>query len=547
MNPSAFFIRRPVATILLTLAIGLVGIAAYFVLPVASLPSVDLPTIAVNANLPGASPQVMATSVATPLERRLGQIADVSELTSQSSQGRSQITLQFGLDRDINGAARDVQAAINAARADLPTALRSNPTYRKVNPANAPDLVLTMTSDTLRPSQIYDAAATILQQKLSQVRGVGEVDIGGGASPAVRVELNPQALARYGIALEDVRAAIAASNANQPKGAFEAGGARFQILANDQGRTSADYRTLIVAQRNGAPVRLSDVGSVDDGQEDRNNLGLANGKAAIVVRVLHEPGANVIDVVDRVKAALPQLQAQLPRSVDLKVAIDRTTTIRASIADVERTLLIATVLVVVVVLLFLRNGRATLIPGVAVVVSLLGTLAIMYVLKFSLDNLSLMALTVATGFVVDDAIVVLENITRHVEDGMPRFKAALIGAGEVGFTVVSISISLIAVFMPILLMGGIIGKFFREFAMTLSASILISLLISLTTTPMLAARLIDEPAGRRAVRSGARSSAALRPGWRRASPGCWRPTRSASAGRSTTGRSCCCCSSARSP
>ena len=492
MNPSALFIRRPVATTLLTLGIMLVGIAAYFALPVASLPPVDFPTINVNANLPGASPEVMATSVATPLERRLGQIADVSELTSNSSTGRTNITIQFGLDRNIDGAARDVQAAISASRADLPTTLRSNPTYNKQNPANAPIMILNLTSPTLTNPQIYDAVSLTLGQKLAQVQGVGQADIQGATAPAVRVELNPQALSKYGIGLEDVRAAINGANANQPKGMFSSGGRRRQIYTNDQARTAAEFAPLVIAYRNGAAVRLQDVARVYDGAENDRILGLANGKPSIVVRVQASPGANIVATVDRIKAVLPQLRAQLPPTVDLNVSLDRTTTIRGSIAEVEHTLLISIVLVVLVVLVFLRNGRATLIPAVAVVASLLGTLAVMWLLKFSLDNLSLMALTVATGFVVDDAIVVLENITRHVEEGKPRFEAAMQGAAEVGFTVVSMSISLIAVFLPILLMGGIVGRLFREFAMTLSAAILISLVVSLTTTPTMAARLIDE-------------------------------------------------------
>jgi multidrug efflux pump len=494
VNPSALFIRRPVATILLTLAIALVGVASYFVLPVAALPAVDFPTIFVQASLPGGSPEVMATSVATPLERRFGEIADLSELTSSSQTSSSRIIMQFGLDRDINGAARDVEAAINAARADLPTSLRSNPTYRKVNPADAPIMILNLTSDTLTTAQVYDKASTIIQQKLSQMQGVGEVDIGGGANPAVRVELNPTALDHYGIGLEDVRAAIAAANGNVPKGQITQGGRKLQIYTNDQGFVANDYKPIVIAYRDGAAVRLSDVGEVDDSVEDIHNLGLANGKPAIVVQIRKSPNANVIATVDRIKAAMPLIQAQLGPAIHLDVSVDRTITIRASLLEVERTLLIAIILVVLVVLVFLRNGRATLIPGVAVTVSLLGTLAVMFLFKFSLDNLSLMALTVATGFVVDDAIVVLENITRHVENGMPRYKAALVGAGEVGFTVVSMSISLIAVFIPILLMSGVVGRMFREFAITLSASIVISLFISLTATPMMAARLIDEKA-----------------------------------------------------
>ena len=492
MNPSALFIRRPVATVLLTLGIALVGVAAYFALPVASLPAVDFPTIQVQARLPGASPLVMASSVATPLERRLGQIADVSELTSNSSLGNTNITIQFGLSRNIDGAARDVQAAINAARQDLPTTLRSNPSYDKQNPANAPIFILNLTSDVLSRPQMYDAAALILQQKLSQIEGVGQADIQGGSAPAVRIELNPRALNAYGIGVEDVRAAIAGANANQPKGLYSANGRRFQLYANDQAQKAADYAPLVIASRNGAPVRLQDVARVYDGSESEKNLGLFNGKNAITVRIQAAPGANIVSTVDRIKAVLPQLQAALPKQIVLDTSLDRTIDIRESLVDVERTLLLSVVLVVVVVLLFLRNGRATLIPAVAVVTSLLGTLAVMWLFHFSLDNLSLMALTVATGFVVDDAIVVLENITRHVEEGMPRFEAAMKGAGEVGFTVVSMSVSLIAVFLPILMMGGVVGRLFREFAVTLSAAIVISLVVSLTTTPMMASRLVDE-------------------------------------------------------
>ena len=492
MNPSALFIRRPVATVLLTIGIALTGIAAYFALPVASLPAVDFPVISVQAQLPGASPRVMASSVATPLERHLGQIANVNELTSSSSLGRTNIVIQFGLNRNIDGAARDVQAAINAARADLPTTLRSNPGYNKQNPANAPIMILNLTSATLSRAQMYDAASLVLSQKLSQIEGVGEASIQGGSAPAVRVEINPRALNKYGIGLEDVRAAIAGANANQPKGLYSESGRRHQIYANDQAFKASDYRDLIIATRSGSPVRLSDVAEVRDGAESTKNLGLYNGKDAITVRIQAAPGANIVATVDRIKAVLPSLREALPKTIDLDVSLDRTTDIRGSLRDVERTLLMSIVLVVIVVLLFLRNGRATLIPAVAVVTSLLGTLGIMYLGHFSLDNLSLMALTVATGFVVDDAIVVLENITRHVEEGMPRFEAALRGAGEVGFTVISMSISLIAVFLPILLMGGVVGRLFREFAVTLSAAIFISLIVSLTTTPMMAARLVDE-------------------------------------------------------
>jgi len=494
VNPSAVFIRRPVATVLLTLGIAILGIGAYFVLPVASVPRVDVPVVFIQATLPGGSPEIMATSVATPLERRLGHIASVTDMNSQSSLNSTRIILQFDLDRDINGAARDVQAAINAARVDLPTTLRSNPTYRKVNPADAPVLSLALTSPTLSQPQIYDAAANILQQKLSQVNGVGEVDVNGSAAPAVRIDVNPRALSAYGLGLEDIRAAIAAVNPTpQPKGALNIKDARAQIYTNDLGLHAADFSGLIIAYRNSRPVRLSDVAHVYDGAESTLNIAIYNAKDAITVDIRKEASANVVAVVDSIKALLPQLKAELPPSIDLSTTLDRTLSIRASLFEVERTLLIAVILVVLVVLVFLRNGRATLIPAVAVVTSLLGTLAVMYLCHFSLDNISLMSLTVATGFVVDDAIVVLENITRHVENGMPRFKAALVGAGEVGFTVISISLSLIAVFTPILFMGGIVGRLFNEFAVTLATAVMISLVISLTTTPMLAARLIDDP------------------------------------------------------
>jgi multidrug efflux pump len=493
---SAVFIRRPVATTLLTLAIALLGVAAYFVLPVAPLPQVDLPTISIQANDAGASPTVVAATVATPLERQLGTIADVTEMTSQSGTGQTRITLQFGLDRDINGAARDVEAAIDAAKDFLPTSSLSNlPNYRKVNPALRPIIVVGLTSDTLDTYQIYDKADILLNQAISQVQGVGEVDLGGGASPAVRVEMNPFAMNKYGIGTEDVRAAIDSANFFQAKGTISVGDRSYQINTNDQANSAVDYRNLIVAFRNKDPVRLKDIARVIDGPSNLQNLGLVNGKPGIIIRVTQSPGANIITTVDSIKKLLPQLQTALGPQIKITTIVDNSTSIRASIQDVETTLLLAVILVVLVVLVFLRNGRATLIPGVAVTVSLIGTLAIMYVLHFSLDNLSLMALTIATGFVVDDAIVVLENITRHVEAGMPRMKAALIGSREVGFTVMSMSISLIAVFIPILAMGGLVGRLFREFGLTLSASILISLVVSLTATPMMAARLIDEHPG----------------------------------------------------
>jgi len=495
MNPSSFFIRRSVATTLLTVGVALAGIIAFFRLPVSPLPQVDFPTISVRASMPGASPEVMSTSVATPLERHLGQIADVTEMTSSSSVGSTRITLQFGLDRDIDGAARDVQAAINAARVDLPASLHSNPTYKKVNPADAPVMILTLTSDTLDRGRMYDAATTVLAQKISQIPGVGEVDVSGSALPAVRAELNPDALFKYGIGLEDVRAALSAANAHAPKGAIEDSGRHYQIYDNDQARTAAEFQGLVIAYRNGAAVRLQDIADVQDSVENVRNAGLANGKPAVLIIIYRQPGGNIIDTVDRVTAALPQLQVEIPAAIDINVAVDRSTTIRTSLSDVERTLVISTLLVILVVFLFLRNGRATLIPSVAVPVSLIGTFGVMYLLGYSLDNLSLMALTVATGFVVDDAIVVLENTTRHLEAGMPRFQAALLGAREVSFTVLSMSLSLVAVFTPILLMGGIVGRLFREFAMTLSIAIMVSLVVSLTTTPMMCARLLrrEEP------------------------------------------------------
>jgi len=487
MNFSAPFIARPVATTLLTLGIALAGIFAFFQLPVSPLPQVDFPTIAVNASLPGASPETVATSVASPLERHLGQIADVTEMTSTSSVGSARIVLQFGLNRDINGAARDVQAAINAARADLPSSLRSNPTYRKVNPADAPVLILALTSKTLTRGQMYDAATNMLSQRLSQIQGIGQVIIGGAALPAVRVELNPTALFKYGIGLEDVRAALASANANSPKGAIDTDTQHFQLYTNDQASKAADYMPLIVAYRNGAAVRLSDMADVQDSVENLRNLGLSQGQPAVLIILFRQPGANIIDTVDSVKAAIPQLMAAMPTDTDMLIANDRTVTIRSSLHDTEMTLLMAVGLVTAVVFLFLRSARATIIPAIAVPLSIVGTFGVMYLMGYSLDNLSLMALTVSTGFVVDDAIVVLENISRHIEDGMPRREAAFLGAREVGFTVISMSLSLIAVFLPILLMGGIVGRLFREFAATLSIAIMVSLLISLTTTPMMCA------------------------------------------------------------
>src|SRR5580693_735700 len=495
MGPSTPFIRRPVATTLLTFGLAAAGAVAFFKLPVSPLPQVDFPTISVQATLPGASPQDVATTVASPLERHLGQIADVTEMTSSSTVGGTRITLQFGLNRDINGAARDVQAAINAARADLPTSLRSNPTYRKVNPADAPILILALTSDTQTRGDLYDAASTVLAQKLSQVDGIGEVVVGGSSLPAVRAELIPQALYKYGVGLEDVRAALASANAHSPKGGIDVGDQRFQIYANDQANKADDYKSLIVAYRNGAAVHLSDVGEVTDSVENLRNAGLANGKPAVLIILFRQPGANIISTVDLVKAMIPQLSASISPAIDIGLAVDRSTTIRTSLRDVERTLVLAVLLVIVVVFAFLRNLRATLVPVVAVSVSLISTFAAMYLMGYSLDNLSLMALTVATGFVVDDAIVVLENVTRYIEDGMSPLQAALKGANEVGFTVLSMSISLIAVFIPILLMGGIVGRLFREFAMTISIAIMISLAVSLATTPMMCAVMLRGETG----------------------------------------------------
>ena len=481
------------ATVLLTLGIAMAGIAAFFVLPVSPLPQVDYPTISVSANLSGASPDTMASSVATPLERRLGTIPGVTEMTSQSNTGSARVTLQFDLNRNIDGAAREVQAAINASRADLPATLRSNPSYRKQNPSDAPVIILALTSDTKTPGQIYDAVSNIVAQRLAQVTGVGDVEIGGGSLPAVRVSVNPFLLNSYGIALEDVRAAVQAANANRPKGAVEGAGQRFQVYTSPGGRKAADYAGLVVAWRGDAPVRLQDVAEVTDSVADTRTLGLFNGKPAIIILVTRQPGANIIQTVDSVRATLPELRAQLPADINVAVASDSTNSIRASLHEIEVTLLISIVLVVLVVSAFLRSARATFIPAAATIVSLLGTFGVMYLLGFSLNNLSLMAITVATGFVVDDAIVVLENTQRHIEKGMDRFKAALLGAREVGFTVLSISISLVAVFIPLLFMGGQVGRLFREFAVTLSAAVLISLVISLTTTPMMCAYLLRPP------------------------------------------------------
>ncbi len=493
MNLSAPFIARPVATTLLTIGLALAGLVALLGLPVSPLPKIDFPTIQVTANLPGASPETVATSVTTPLERRLGAIAGVTEITSSSTVGNARITLQFDLSRDIDGAARDVQAAINAARADMPADLRSNPQYRKINPADAPVMVIALTSNIVGQGRLFDAASNVLQQKISQVSGVGQVTLGGSSLPAVRVELNPTALTKYGIGLESVRAALAAANANSPKGAIEVGERRYQLYANDQATTADQYRHLIIAWRNGAPVRLSDVAEVIDATENIRNEGQANGKRSVLVIIYKQPNANIIETVDRIRNLLPELQAAMPNDVELQVVSDRTTTIRAALREVESALAIGVILVVLVTFAFLRSVRAGFIAAVTVPVSLIATFGGMYLLGYSLNNLSLMALTIAAGFVVDDAIIVLENVSRHVEEGMSRFDAALKGAREVGFTVVSMSVSLIAVFIPILLMSGIVGRLFREFAVTLSVAILISMVVSLTTTPMMCAYVLRPP------------------------------------------------------
>ena len=488
MNLSALFIYRPVATTLLTVAIALTGTLAFLNLPVSSLPQVDFPTINVQAQLPGASAETLAATVATPLERALGRIAGITEMTSGSSLGSTQITLQFDLDRDINGACRDVQAAINAAAGLLPANMPNRPSYRRDNPADSPILILALTSETLDRGHMYDVASTILAQKIAQIPGIGQVQIGGAALPAVRVELNPNALSKYGIGLDDVRQTISQTNTTQPKGVIENGKQRWQIQANDQARKAKDYLPLIVSYRNGAAVTIADLGEAVDSVEDLRNTGLKNGKPSVLLILRKQPLANVIQTVDQVQAMLPQLRANIPSTIDLSVVVDRSLTIRASITEVEHSLLIAIGLVILVVLVFLRDLRSTLVPIIAVPVSLIGACAMMYFFNYSLNNLTLMALTISTGFVVDDAIVVLENTSRHIEKGVPPFKAALLAAKEVGFTVLAMSVSLVAVFVPILLMGGIVGRLFREFAVTLSAAVLVSLLISLTVTPMLCAR-----------------------------------------------------------
>ena len=490
MNISAPFIKRPVGTSLLAAALLLSGALAFTLLPVAPLPQVEFPVIQVSAGLPGASPETMASAVATPLERQFGRIAGINQMTSTSQLGSTGIVLQFDLSRNIDAAARDVQAAINAARSQLPANLPGNPSYRKVNPADAPIMIIALTSDTITPPNIYDAADSILAQKLAQVEGVGQVFVGGGARPAVRAEVNPTALNKLGLGLDSVRTALGAANANRPKGEFSGPINAWPIHVNDQIFRADQYRSLIVAYKDGAPVRLGDVADVQDSVEDIHNVGLANGKPAVLIIVFRQPGANIIATVDRVRAALPQLKASISPAIDLNVVLDRTTTVRASVADIEVTLIISVILVILVVFAFLRTFRATVIPSIAVPLSLIGTFAVMYLLGYSLDNLSLMALAISTGFVVDDAIVVLENITRFIEEGMTPVQAAYRGAKEIGFTVLSMSVSLVAVFIPILLMGGIVGRLFREFAVVLSIAITVSLLVSLTTTPTMCAKFL---------------------------------------------------------
>ena len=490
MNLSEYFIYRPIATSLLTLAISLAGLIAFFHLPIAPLPQVDFPTISVQASLPGASPEIMSSSVATPLERALGHIAGITEITSASSMGTTSIMLQFDINRDIDGAARDVQAAINAANNLLPGNMPNRPSYKKINPADSPIMILALTSETMTRGQLYDAASTILAQKISQIKGVGQVTVGGSSLPAVRIQLNPVALAKYGIGFEEVRATIAASNVNRPKGALENATHHLPIYANDQAKTASEYLPLIITYKNGAAIRLSDLGQALDSVEDLRSAGLKDNQPAILLIINKQAGANIIETVDKIKSLLPQLQASIPSACKLSMVLDRSITIRASLHEVERSLLIAIGLVILIVFLFLRDLRSAMIPIITIPVSLLGTFGVMYLCHYSLDNLSLMALTIATGFVVDDAIVVLENTSRHMEQGTSPRQAALKGAGEVGFTVLTMSLSLVAVFIPILLMGGIVGRLFQEFAVILSAAVLISLVISLTTTPMLCALLL---------------------------------------------------------
>jgi multidrug efflux pump len=497
MNISEPFIRRPVGTTLITIGIAFAGAIAYSVLPVSPLPQVDFPTISVAASLPGGSAEIMASSVATPLERQFGHIAGVTEMTSASSLGTTSITIQFDLSRNIDGAARDVEAAINAARTYLPANLPSNPTYRKVNPADAPIMILALTSDKYGPAKMYDEASTVIQQKLSQVKGVGQVSVGGGALPSVRVDVNPTQLANFGLSMANVQSVLSVQNADLAKGQLTDGQITRDILANDQIFHADDYKPLVIGFSNGAAVHLSDVAQVTDGVQNIRAGGFLNGKRAVTLIIFREPGANIINTVNRLWAQIPWINASIPQGIDVTVVLDRTTTIRASVEDVERTLCFSVVLVIIVVFVFLRNPRATLIPGVAVPVSLIGTCAVMYLFGYSIDNLSLMALTIATGFVVDDAIVVMENITRHLEEGLTPLQAALKGTQQIGFTVFSISISLIAVFIPLLAMGGIVGRLFREFAVTLSTAILVSMVISLTTTPMMCAYILKSERGRK--------------------------------------------------
>ncbi|MGA9550792.1 MAG: efflux RND transporter permease subunit, partial [Candidatus Sulfotelmatobacter sp.] len=497
MNPSELFIRRPVATTLLTIAIAIAGAIAFTVLPVSPLPQVDFPTISVSSQLPGASAQIMASSVATPLERQFGHIAGVTEMTSASALGSTSITIQFDLSRNIDGAARDVEAAISAARSYLPSNLPANPTYRKVNPADAPIMILGLTSKKYDTGKLYDEASTIMEQKLSQIQGVGQVVVGGASLPSVRVDVRPTQLNSYGLTLANIQAVLSTQNADLAKGQLTDGSTTADIIANDQISKAEDYKPIIIGYHNGTAVRLEDVATITDSVQNVRSAGYLNGIPSVTVIIFRQPGANIIQTVDNIRSQLPFLKASIPQGIDATIVLDRTTTIRASVSDVERTLIISVVLVILVVFLFLRNGRATLIPSVAVPVSLIGTFAVMYLLGYSIDNLSLMALTISTGFVVDDAIVVMENISRHLEQGMAPFAAALKGAQEIGFTVFSISVSLIAVFIPILLMGGIVGRLFREFAITLSTAIVVSMVISLTTTPTMCAYLLkqEQPEG----------------------------------------------------
>src|SRR3984957_749249 len=490
MNISAPFIHRPVATTLLTVAIALAGAIGFEVLPVSPLPEVDFPTISVSSGLPGGSAEIMASSVATPLERQLGHIAGVTEMTSSSTLGSTSITIQFDLSRDIDGAARDVEAAINAARSYLPANLPGNPTYRKVNPADSPIMILGLTSDKYGPDKMYDSASTVLAQKLSQIQGVGQVTVGGGALPSVRVDANPTQLAAHGLSIANLQSVLSLQNSDLAKGQISDGTVSADILANDQLSLAADYKPLIVGYNNGAAVRLSDVAEVTDSVQNVRAAGYLNGKRSVTVIIFRQPGANIINTVDRIRDQLPFIKATIPLGIETTVVLDRTTTIRASVLDVERTLLLSVGLVILVVFVFLRNGRATLIPAVAVPVSLVGTFAVMYVFGYSLDNLSLMALTISTGFVVDDAIVMIENISRYIEEGEEPMAAALKGAEQIGFTILSLTISLIAVLIPLLFMGDVVGRLFREFAVTLAVTIVISAVVSLTLTPMMTARMM---------------------------------------------------------